>query len=55
MWISLQMGEGTQIEPAIPQKMTYLDYSPRESDFYLQLTREMSEQLSSDCGEYGAR
>ena len=48
-----EWGEGTQIEPAVPQKTTrrtYLDYSPRESDFYLQLTRKMSEQLARYCG-----
>lgn len=36
--------EGTQIEPAIPMKCeayTYLDYSPLESDWYLNETRRM--------------
>lgn len=48
-----EWGEGTQIEAAVPRRgeRTYLDYSPRDSDFYLQLTRKMSGQLlSSDCG-----
>ena len=48
-----EWGEGTQIEPAVPKvasSRTYLDYSPRRPDFYLQLTREMAEQLPTDCG-----
>ena len=47
-----EWGEGTQIEPAIPKQetRTYLDYLPREPDFYLQLTRKISEQVADDCG-----
>ena len=42
-----EWGEGTQIESAVPKEgsRVYLDYTPRGGDFYLQLTREMSEQL----------
>ena len=47
-----EWGEGTQIEPPIPKQetRTYLDYSPGEPDFYLELTRIMSEQVAGDCG-----
>lgn len=40
--------EGTQIEPASPKStvgFTYLDYSPHASDFYLEKTRQFSQQL----------
>ena len=48
-----EWGEGTQIEPAVPKVVTsrnYLDYSPQGPDYYLQLTREMAEELGTDCG-----
>ena len=49
-----EWGEGTQIEPAVPKvaasSRTYVDYSPQRPDFYLQLSREMAEELSTDCG-----
>ena len=48
-----EWGEGTQIEPAVPRQRegyTYLDYSPEGPGLYLQLTRQMSEQLALDCG-----
>ena len=47
-----EWGEGTQIESAVPKEgsRVYLDYTPRGGDFYLQLTMEMSEQLTHDCG-----
>ena len=40
--------EGTQIEPAIPKVavgFTYQDYSPHGPDFYLEKTRQFSQQL----------
>ena len=48
-----EWGEGTQIEPAVPKislSTTYLDYSPGRPEFYLQLTRDMAEELPTDCG-----
>ena len=48
-----EWGEGTQIEPAVPKissSRTYLDYSPGRPDFYLLLTRDMAEELPTDCG-----
>ena len=46
-----EWGEGTQIEPAVPKETghVYLDYLPEEPEFYLQLTREMSEQNPGNC------
>lgn len=46
-----EWGEGTQIEPAVPKETghVYLDYLPEQPEFYLQLTREMSEQLATNC------
>ena len=46
-----EWGEGTQIEPAVPKETdhVYLDYLPEDPDFYLQLTRKMSEQLATNC------
>ena len=47
-----EWGEGTQIEPAVPKTTelrTYLSYSPQKPDHYLQLTREMANELF-DCG-----
>ena len=40
--------EGTQIEPAFPKSaagFTYLDYLPHTPDFYLEKTRQFSQQL----------
>ena len=40
--------EGTQIEPALPKSaagFTYLDYLPHAPDFYLEKTRQFSQQL----------
>lgn len=48
-----EWGEGTQVEPAVPKqstRRTYLDYLPERPDFYLQLTRQMSEQLACNSG-----
>lgn len=48
-----EWGEGTQIEPAVPKTSSgrqYLDYAPGGPDYYLQLTRDMTEVLNSNCG-----
>ncbi|KAJ8026868.1 Glycoprotein endo-alpha-1,2-mannosidase [Holothuria leucospilota] len=40
--------EGTQIEKAIPYRygnFSYLDYTPNQPDYYLRLTRQLSEDL----------
>ncbi|HOX39545.1 MAG TPA: glycoside hydrolase family 99 protein [Candidatus Brocadiia bacterium] len=40
--------EGTQIEPAVPKTITdykYVDYSPREPDYYLKRTRHWADRF----------